>query len=342
MTARSDCVLEENPGPWCETPDAMSFLRKLLGKPPTWADFFTGAEFKAFLDAIRAELNRAGAVYRMDAGSGVVQAQIPGQTGVQNLGLLNAAQVCRHNPREEWPEIIARHLRIMTNIPQLNADIEAFRADFHRAREFLKVRIHPKDYVAQLPDSIAYQPVGEGLIAVLVYDFPDSVAGVPPSHVEGWRVPMHDLIQLGLRNVCQEGLLEPDRVDVPSGGWIDAYEDGDNYFAASHALLLHEYFDPEPELGVLVGIPHRHGMLLRPIDDASVLHALSAMFHLIPVLYDQGPGAISRDLFWYRAGTFTRLPFERKGDTINFRPPDSFLEQVAEKLGGDGLLPPAS
>jgi hypothetical protein len=310
----------------------MSFLRKLMGKPPDWADFFTGAQFKAFIAVFRAELDRCGAVYRMDAEGGMVQAQIPGQAQVQTLGLLNVAQVCRHNPEDQWPELIARHLRIVTNVPKRNADINALSGDFDRAREFLKVRVHPEDYTSHLPDSVAYQPVAEGLIAVLVYDFPDSIAGVHPNHVERWRVPMHDLIQLGVRNVRALGRLTPERIEGADRGWIDVFEDGENYYAASHALLLHEYYDPEPELGLLVGIPNRHLMLVRPLDNLDAVPALNAMLHMVPAMYDQGPGAISPNLYWYRAGTFTLLPAEKKGDSIHFFPPEAFTEGALNRL----------
>jgi hypothetical protein len=47
---------------------------------------------------------------------------------------------------------------------------------------------------------------------------------------------------------------------------------------------------------------------------------------------DQGPGSISPNLYWRRAGTFTLLPPEKKGERIHFYPPNSFREDAPNRL----------
>lgn len=313
----------------------MSFLRKLFGKAPEWAGFFARAEFDAFIAAVRKELERSGLPFRVDENEGLVH--IPGGegTGPQNLGLLNLAQICRSTPQTEWPEVIARHLRIVTSTPARMAEQDALAESFEAARSLLKVRLYPTDLGEELLASMASQAVAEDLIAALVYDYPDSIATVHPSHVEKWGVPIEDLVQTGLRNVWAEGKLTAERIALEDGVWVDLYESGENYFAASHALMLQHYYDPEPELGLLVAVPHRHGMLLRPLDGPAALRSMHAMFWLAPRIYGQGPGSITSSVYWYRAGTFTRLPFEQAGDDMHFYPPQAFTEQVVARLERD-------
>lgn len=311
----------------------MSFLRKLMGKAPDWAQFFSGGEFNAFLAALRRELDAMGVQYRLHPDAGVVQAVFPGDPNPHTLGLLNLAQVCRSAPRSGWPELIRKHLGVMASTGPRSSAIDNLGESFEAARELLKVRLYPMDFKAEVLASMASQRVADDFMAVLVYDFPDSIATVHPNHVEKWRVPMDDLVQTGLRNVWSLGRLSPERIDLGEEVWIDVYEDGDNYFAASHALMLHRYFDPEPELGLLVAVPQRHALVLRPLDGPAAIRSLHAMFYAVPQFYEEGPGSISPSAYWYRSGTFTRLPFERKGDDVSFYPPEVFTE-VLERLGG--------
>lgn len=316
----------------------MSLLRKLFQKqPPQWAHFFSGTEFDHFLSVLRAQLASRGIPHRLDAREGVVQVQTGGQTGAQALGLLNLAQVCRGAASEAWPEIVREHLDLMlVNTAQWMGQVDTLADNFEAARPLIRVRLQPGDYAQQLENAVSSQPIAEDLLAVLVYDFPDSIASVHPDHVVKWGVPMHDLVQLGVRNTWAEGRLEAERIDVGEGAWFDVYESGENYYAASHALLLHEYLQPEPAYGTLVAVPTRHVMVVRPIEDATAIRALHAMLYFVPGLYEQGPGSIVPHVYWHRHGVFTRLPFQKKGEQITFSPPASFTEQVLEKLGVEG------
>jgi len=252
----------------------------------------------------------------------------------QTLGLLNLAQRCGHLPPEDWPAAIRQHFEVLLVGTPRNAQfIDSLSESFDEARGYLKVRLQPSDYMAAT-GVIVSEPVADGLISVLVYDLPESVATVHPDHVANWGVPLHDLFQLGLRNVRAEGLLEAQRLDLGEGGWLNHYEDGANYFGSAHAMLLHDYFEPLPELGVLVSVPTRHGMVVHAIQDLeAVTSSFRAIMYFTHELYRRGPGSISPNVYWCRYGTFTLLPYEvGKDDTITCTPPASFCEHVLERI----------
>lgn len=313
----------------------MSFLKRLFGKrdaAPEWAGFMDGDEYARFTKRVSADLSARGLAFELNNSEGTLR--VTGEAGAQLLGLANLAQRCHRTAPESWVETIHRHFdTLLLGTPKAAEFLESLGTDFQRAQQYLKVRVHASGYAAGL-DATVNEVVADDLVSVLVYDLPESVATVHPNHVQKWGVPPHDLFQLGLRNVRAMGLLQPERIDLGGGPYVDVYEDLDNYFGASHALLLHEYFDPLPELGLLVGIPHRHSLLVHPIRDEQARSSLSALFHLAPHLYEQGPGSITQSVYWYRGGVFTLLPTQLLANgEIEFSPPSSFEEQVLSRLG---------
>lgn len=312
----------------------MSFLKKLFGKrngAPEWASFMGDEEYARFVEVVRSDLVARGLTFELNSGEGTLR--VTGNGDPQLLGLANLAQQCHRIPGASWASTVHRHFdTLLLGTPKAAEFLNLLAGDFNRAKEYLKVRIHPAGYATGL-DATVSEVVADDLVSVLVYDLPDSVVTVHPNHVAKWGVPSHDLFQLGLRNVRSEGLLTLERIALSNGASVDQFEDPDNYFGASHALLLHEYFDPLPELGILIAIPHRHGMVVHPIRDQSARTSLGALFYLTPRLYEQGPGSISQGIYWYRAGVFTNLPYEvDENDEVSFYPPPSFQEQVLERI----------
>jgi hypothetical protein len=310
----------------------MNFLRKLFdrGAVPEWAAFLSPDDYAAFRTALQAELTAQGLAHRLDARAGTVT--IPREGEPAQLGLQNLAQVCGQVAREEWPAVIRRHLEIiLVGSPASTELLDALAGDYERAREVLKVRLYPAGYGGEVP--LVSEPVADDLVAVLVYDLPDSIATVHGDHADGWGVSRHDLIQTGLRNVLAAGRLSAEPLKIDGGITLFSYGDTANYYAASHALLLHEYLDPQPELGALVSVPHRHLMLVHPIVDQRLLGALNAFLVITPELFEEGPGSITPSIYWHHHGHFTRLPYERKKDRkVTFFPPLAFQEQVLERL----------
>jgi hypothetical protein len=45
-------------------------------------------------------------------------------------------------------------------------------------------------------------------------------------------------------------------------------------------------------------------------------------------MFEQGPGSISPDLYWWREGSVTLLPSQFDGSNIQFMPPDEFVQAL--------------
>lgn len=310
----------------------MGFLRRLIGRAeepvPGWAPFFTPAEYRAFLEAVAADLGRRDVPFRFR--DGVVEVEMRG--GANQLGLTNLAQVCHAAGREEWSAAIASHFSTMLAIQ--GRDHDALAADFDQAARILRLRFYADDTLP--PDHAGVtRPIATGLLLALVYDYPDSIAMVGREHLDLWGVPEDEVYAIATRNTLAEPL--PVRETIPVAGRPDTSFEaylGDSFYVASRALGMVDVLPPEAVHGAVIALPHRHALLWHPIVDLRVVGAVQAMIGLADAMYQEGPGSITNQLYWWRAGSFTHLPVRSRKGGIDFFPPDSFVEVL------NGLLEP--
>jgi hypothetical protein len=100
--------------------------------------------------------------------------------------------------------------------------------------------------------------------------------------------------------------------DIVPQNWPDGTEMfslvGDNLYVTSHAMWLHERIQIEPDNGALIGIPTRHLLVVLPIHNVRAIKAVGGMHAANRRIFDEGPGSIAPDLFWWRRGKFTPFP----------------------------------
>jgi hypothetical protein len=310
----------------------MSLLGRFFGSRddvPAWARFFAAPEYRAFLQAVEAELRRRGAPFEM--GDGSVRAGPAGGPSA-DYGLLNLAQVCHASPPAEWPQAIAAHF---DNAFASDAEADAFdvRArSFDDVRPSLRVRLYHPDYLSQVgSDHLVHRVPAEGLVETLVFDLPGTVRTVPLEHVERWDRPRDELFRIGLENVKAEPAPKVESLDLGQGAACRVIT-GDSYFVASHALFLGDYLDGPAPFGALVSVPHRHAVLFHAIADMRVILAIHSLIPVTFGMYQEGPGSISDSLYWWKDGEWMRLPSKVTAQSVTFEPPDRFVDEVLNRL----------
>jgi hypothetical protein len=45
-------------------------------------------------------------------------------------------------------------------------------------------------------------------------------------------------------------------------------------------------------------------------------------------MYNEGPGSISNNLFWYYKGQYINLPYKKEAGKLHFFPPEAFLTML--------------
>jgi hypothetical protein len=320
----------------------MSYLRdiwrklfpgsKNRGTPrrPAWATFLTAEQYRLFLDCVRGHFTARKRRFTM--GDGVILVEDAKKGGKHQLGLLNLAQICANNEAKEWPEIVADHFRTLEKSYGEQKVLEERIDDFGRVAELLAVRLWPENYLAELDrNKILHRKEVPGTITALVFDLPSSIRNVTPEEIKSWGKSEEELFEIGLANVMENCIPDVTEQELGEGITLTLFSD-ESFFVASHALLLEEHPDCLGPFGALVGIPHRHVLLAFPIQNRRVLQAIPMMIPIIAGMERDGPGSISSMLYWYRDGEFANLPYRIKDNTLNFSPPEDFVE-VLNLLG---------
>ena len=101
-----------------------------------------------------------------------------------------------------------------------------------------------------------------------------------------------------------------------------------DFFTTSHVLFLEEHLEGPCPNGVLLALPHRHAILLHRITDLSVIHAVNSMIPIARGMFEEGPGSLSPNLYWWQGGKITYLPAVVTDDKLNFYPPDEFVDMM--------------
>lgn len=304
----------------------MGTLSKFFGSRddvPEWAHFFAPGAYRGFLEAVSGDMKRRRARFELREGVLVVERQ--------EYGLQNLAQLCHQCPGAEWPSIVAKHFDALFDIGKETAELDRLADDFDRVRRHLKVRLYPTDM--QGLEFVVRREPAPGLVEVLVYDLPNTIATVHPDSVKKWGRERDELFALGMQNVRADGRLAAQVTALDGGARVVSLV-GDSFFSASHALFLEDYIDPATAHGAIVGVPNRHTVLYHAIEDLSVVSAIQSVLVATFGMFHEGPGSVSPNLYWWRGRALTHLPSRVRANSIEFSPPDDFVATL-------DALPPA-
>lgn len=302
-------------------------------KAPAWASFFTNDQFAVFRHLIDVHFQKKQQAITW--GEGVLTLKPDDPAGLHQLGLVNLAQLCARNSEDEWATIIDDHFNTLDKSQTEQRVLEQRLPDFERVRDLLSIRLWPEDYLKELDvGRMIHRRDVPGAISALVYDLPSSIRNVTPEEADSWGVSRDELFAIALGNVRETCIPDVTEQDLGDGLSVQMLSD-ESFFVASHALTLEEHY-PRclGDFGALVGIPHRHVLLAYPINSLDVMQAIPKMIAVILGMERDGPGSISPRIYWLQSGEFVDLPYRIEDNTLNFAPPDSFLEML--NLLGEG------
>jgi hypothetical protein len=300
----------------------MGFLRRALGggdKAPDWASFMKAEEYQAFEAAVRADFERRGQVVRIaDDGAFVGEGEAE-----RAYGLFNLAQVCHQLERSDWPRAIREHF---DNIAEAESATERIK-DFAYARDLLKIRVYRlSDVPPEAAANWIHRALSPELVAVLAADLPTTVSTISKDIAEGWNIPIDELFSIATEHMAAEMPgYERGSVPIPGGASLLTLS-GDTFFVASQIVRFAD-FAGTPANGALVSLPNRHLLVWHPIETAAAtVQAVQAMLQVGANAFQEGPGSLTPDLYWWHRGALTLLPssVDRKG--VQFFPPDAFVE----------------
>ncbi len=226
--------------------------------------------------------------------------------------------------REIIKKIVSDHFDAMIRSCQFEAEFNEIVSDYYEVKKYIGVRLYPSDYIAQVgKDLVLGKDFGGDIFAMLVFDLPDSVINIQPIQILGWGKTLDELFETGLQNIKYKYPLDIVKQDLGElKVWLIH---SDHFFTPNIVFNLNNHQKLIGNYGALVGIPHRHAVLIYPIENFEVVDAINK---LIPVVYGmetKGPGSDSNNIFLYQNGAFYNLPYKFEDNKIEFFPTEKLV-----------------
>jgi len=291
---------------------------------PEWAAFFSSSEYSEFINAINNYFKKKNVTYEL--GDGMLST---GENifGFASIGLINVAQVCKQNKQRNYRKIVSEHFDSMVSAYQFEMEFNKIVHDFDKVKKYIGVRLYPNDYVGHIGKELTVGKDFAGdIYSMLIFDLPESITNVQPHQIEQWGRPFEELFEVGKQNIKHNYPLNISQHKFNELAiW---FVEGNHFFAPNIVFDLNNYPKLLGSKGSIVGIPHRHSVIIYPIENLEIVTAIN---QLIPAIYgmnEEGPGSISNNLFWYNDGHFENLPYKIEDNKLQFFPPQNFAEMV--------------
>ena len=275
-----------------------SIFKKNKDNPevPEWASFFDSREYNNFLKAIDNYFNKKKITYELGEGMLTTSAN---DFGFSNLGLTNVAQVCKHDKPRNYSNIVSEHFDSMVRANQFEAAFSKIVHDFDKVKKYIGVRLYSNDYAGHIGKELTIGKDFAGdIYAMLVFDLPDIITNIQPEQAENWGKSLDELFEVGLQNIKSNYPLDISQQKFNE--FTIWFIQGDHFFTPNIVFDLTSYPKFVGSKGSLIGIPHRHSVIIYPIEN---IEAITAINQLIPTIYGmnaEGPGSVSNNIFLYK------------------------------------------
>lgn len=292
---------------------------------PDWASLFTGKQYTAFIAALDGYFQETyNLSYEID--DGVLMPEANGY-GFKNLGLHNVAHLCKQNRIGDYPTIVTYHFDLLIQASEFEKEFKKIEKGFEQVKQYVAVRLYSSDYIASIGgECVMSRGFAGELNAVLVFDFPHTVANIKPEQIAPWGKTSDELFALGLANVRKNYETPIEKMKFgPKGSTIFACE-------AEHLFVTNVLFDLDMHHGLigkggsLIAAPHRNLALIYPINGVEVVQIINRLCATVPGLYGDNPGSLTKEIYWFQNGKFTPLPYDFVKGRISFFPPEEFVE----------------
>lgn len=297
---------------------------------PDWATFFSKGEYTVFSKAVNDFFQKLNLEYKIDDGVIYVGEN---DFGFKQLGLHNLAQMCKQNNTKDYPTVIKDHFETMIRIHRFNEEFDKINNDFEKIEKYIGVRIYDREYAANLEkENLLIKEFAEGLVAMLIFDLPESVMNIKPEQIINWGKTVEELFEIGKKNIKKNYPVNLSEYKVQEHNiW---FAEANHFFASSIAFDMTDYPQIIGKQGSLISFPNRHNVIIYPINSLDVIGVINHMLYLTSRMYEDGPGSLSDKIYWYNNGQYLNLPHRIENEKQIFAPPQEFvdaLNNMAEK-----------
>lgn len=229
----------------------------------------------------------------------------------RSLDLIPLVAQCSERPAADWRGLIERHLdRLVTLLGGPRCMVAGPISSFD-----LRVRLLPASPIERpVLDSLGVRWLTADLVAALVVVDAHASRALSVAEIveQGW-----DLDHAWESAWAQtEQLEEPDQLEIIDVSGVDViHMSGPDEFTASLVCSLEQHVGPVGRNGAIVAVPCLDTVLVHPIEGPSSRRAIGTLVPIVRRLHAEGPGSLSPQVYWWRAGRLVWIPTVFGGDT---------------------------
>ena len=289
---------------------------------PNWASFFSPYQYNHFINKIHKYFNQLNITYTTE--DGVVKID-ENKFGFSDLGLSTVAQICNQEKKRNYKIRIKDHFNSMIESKKFKKKFDLIVDNFEEVKKYIGVRLYHNTYVEHVGKKIT---LGKDLFGdvygMLVFDLPYTVVGIEHNQIKPWGKSFEELFEIGKQNIKTNYPIKVNPEKFGSFSFI--FATSDHFFTPNIVFDLDEKPGLVGSKGSIIGLPHRHSILIYPIENLEVADAMNGLAQATYGMNQEGPGSLTNKLFWYYNNTFTKIPYEfNKEGGLSFKPPATFI-----------------
>ncbi|MEO7990026.1 MAG: hypothetical protein ABI663_10820 [Chryseolinea sp.] len=276
---------------------------KLLPLPPSYDGLINQKDYNLVVELCKKYLTKHD--YKIiNIGDGEIIVEHGDQE--KHFYLDNLVRLLAQNSKLQWENYINEHFDKQKEIPFAT---DFLYKDFEYASQFIKAYLKPKatfepdqvgDYVnrVDLPETYTF----------LILDFKEQFHFVRRDNIGEWNKTEEGLFEIGFANISNES------IDIKESLLADKFPiymffSGD--FSASFIIELERNaIFTIGTYGSIVAVPTKGSAFIHPIENNQVMEVIVALAELTKKFYDEDPGNITMDFYWFHHGKFDIFPNE--------------------------------
>jgi hypothetical protein len=276
---------------------------KLLPLPTNYSGLIDQRDYNLVLELCKKYLNKNGQKI-ISIGDGEIVVEYDVQE--KHYYLDNLVRLLAQKDKTQWENNVNEHFNKQKEIPFA---IDYLYKDFEYASQFIKVYLKPKATFAldQVDDYVNKVDLPE-TYTFLILDFNEQFHFVRRDNISEWNKTESELFDIGLANIANES------IDIQEALFADKYPgymffSGD--FSASFIIELERNANFSiGTYGSIVAVPTKGSVFVHPIENNQVMDVIVALADVTKKFYDEDPGNITMDFYWFHDGKFDIFPNE--------------------------------
>lgn len=241
----------------------------------------------------------------------------------QRFGLDNLIRNLLDEAPGSWAGAINEHFSKLFSKVELGFD----QGNFEQIKDIISIRVYPDSYfdsIASIGDLI-FKVDFEDTMSTLVFDYPDKFEPVLREHFLKWNVSEEEAFQIAMEHLNQHE-VQVGKKEFENG--FDQY----SFFSSTYSACILLDFERNAKMamgkfGSLVNIPTHGSAFAVPIKQNNVSQIIEDISDTINKFYNEDPGPITTNYYWYYNRTFTKFQSSEALDgLINLHLPTELIE----------------